>query len=61
MSQTSRQLLDLFDKSLSEVRHDLADGTLDQSGHFYTDDEPKAQRVAAPTLKPAPQPKAPAA
>ena len=46
MSTTSRELLDLFDKALSEANREAADGTLDSSGRFYTDEELEAQRVA---------------
>ena len=46
-------------QALEEVDRQLADGTLDQSGRFYTDEELKAQRIALATHKQ--HPKAPAA
>lgn len=61
MSQTSRQLLDLFDKALSDVRREAASGTLDGSGRFYTGEELEAQRLSIAAGNPASRPKASAA
>lgn len=61
MNTTSRQQLDSFDEALTEVRRQLADGTLDQSGRFYTDEELEAQRIALGVSKSVQRPKAPAA
>jgi hypothetical protein len=51
----------LFDESLSEVRRDFADGTLDQSGRFYSDEELEAHRAALAADKTAQKSKASAA
>jgi hypothetical protein len=42
MEMTSRQKLDAIDQALAEVSRRLASGELDQSGRFYTDEEPAA-------------------
>jgi len=39
MKRNSRQLLDLFDKALTEVHREAASGELDGSGRYFTDEE----------------------
>jgi hypothetical protein len=39
MKMTSRQLLDIFDQVLTDVRREIASGELDGSGRFFTDEE----------------------
>jgi hypothetical protein len=39
MKTTSRELLDRFNQVLAEVHRDAAEGKLDASGRFYTDEE----------------------
>jgi hypothetical protein len=60
-NMTSDQWHEAVRKGLQELDRRLADGTLDQSGRFYTDEELDAQRAALAAAKPALHPKAPAA
>jgi len=57
----SEEFFEAVHKALAEVDRQIADGALDGSGRFYTDEELEAQRKALAAGKQRKQPKAPAA
>jgi hypothetical protein len=61
MNSKSRELLDQFDRALSEVHRQAASGELDGSGRFYTDEELAAGAATGRSKKPAPKAEDPAA
>jgi hypothetical protein len=58
---TSEEIHEAIHRALEIVDRQIADGTLDQSGRFYTDKELEAQRAALAASKAVRQSKAPAA
>ncbi len=57
---TSEEIHEAMRRALEEVDRQIADGTLDQSGRFYTDAELEARRLAIAAGKPASRAKIPA-
>ena len=60
-NMTSEEWHEAVRKGLEELDRKLADGTLDQSGRFYTDEELEAQCAALASAELTKHRKAPAA
>jgi len=61
MKTRSRELLEVFDRVLTEVRREAASGELDGSGRFYTDEELAAGAATGRPKKPESKAESPAA